>query len=67
MQLRLMDEVMDLGPRGVALLCAAEDAGALRCGMRLIDARGRGHVVSAVTMQDGLVHAPPAAGRGRLF
>ena len=29
MQLRLMDEVMDLGPRGVALLCAAEDAGAL--------------------------------------
>ena len=34
MQLRLMDEVMDLGPRGVALLCAAEDAGALRCGMR---------------------------------
>lgn len=53
MQLRLMDEVMDLGPRGVALLCAAEDAGALRCGMRLIDARGRGHVVSAVTMQDG--------------
>ena len=30
MHLRLMDEVMDLGPRGVALLCAAEDAGALR-------------------------------------
>lgn len=71
MQLRLMDEVMDLGPRGVALLCAAEDAGGLRCGMRLIDARGRGHVVSAVTMQDGLcmLHLPQgeAAYFERLF
>lgn len=62
MHLRLMDEVMDLGPRGVALLCAAEDAGALRCGMRLIDARGRGHVVSRRDHAGRPVHAPPAAG-----
>ena len=50
---------------------SAEDAGALRCGMRLIDARGRGHVVSAVTMQDGLcmLHLPQgeAAYFERLF
>ena len=71
MQLRLMDEVMDLGPRGVALLCAAEDAGALRAGGRIVDARGHEHAVSAVTLQDGLctLHLPQgeAAYFERLF
>ena len=63
---KLRDDYADLED-----LCAAEDAGALRCGMRLIDARGRGHVVSAVTMQDGLcmLHLPQgeAAYFERLF
>lgn len=71
MQLRLMDEVMDLGPRGVALLCAAEDAGALRSGVHIVDARGQAHAVCAVSMQDGLctLHLPQgkAAYFERLF
>ena len=72
MKLRLLDEVMDLGPRGAALFCLAEDgAPAIAPGARLTDARGNVHIVSAVTPQDGLITlylpAGDAAYFGRLF
>lgn len=71
MQLRLLDEVMDLGARGVALLCAAQDATALHPGVYIVDARGQAHKVAAVTLQDGIctLHLPrgEAAYFERLF
>lgn len=71
MQLRLMDEVMDLGPHGVALLCAEEEADGLQSGMRIVDARGHEHKVSAVSIQEGIctLHLPmgEAAYFERLF
>lgn len=58
--MRLLDEVMDLGERGVMLLCMDGEAASLRSGARLIDARGRAHTVAAVTAQDGvfMLHIP---------
>lgn len=53
MELRLLDEVMDLGSRGVALLCL-EGAEPLAAGAVLCDERGNRHVVSAVSFQDGV-------------
>ena len=72
MKLRLLDEVMDLGPRGAALFCLAEEgAAALAPGARLTDVRGNVHTVEAVTRQDGLatlyLPAGDAAYFGRLF
>ncbi|MCI5957376.1 MAG: hypothetical protein MRZ54_10365 [Clostridiales bacterium] len=71
MTLRLLDEVMDLGSRGAALFCLAEDGAALAPGARLTDARGNKHTVDAVTRQDGLVtlylSSGDAAYFGRLF
>lgn len=71
MQVRLLDDVMDLGDRGAALLCMTEDAPELRAGMRLADARGREHAIAGVTVQDGVctLHLPhgEAAYFERLF
>lgn len=54
MRIRLLDEVMDLGERGVMLLCMDDGAASLRPGMRLTDARGGVHALTAVTVQDGV-------------
>lgn len=53
MQLRLLDEVMELGDRGIALLWL-ECEGEVRPhdGMKLRDARGNVHEVSRVEQQD---------------
>lgn len=53
--LRLLDEVMDLGERGAALLWM-EAAGetAPYPGMKIRDARGNTHAVSAVTAEQGV-------------
>lgn len=67
MLLRLLDEVMDLGARGVALLCAAQDAATLRPGMYIVDARGRAHKVSAVSLQDGICTLHVPAGEAAYF
>ena len=70
--LRLLDEVMDLGERGVALLWM-EAAGETVpfSGMKLRDARGNVHGVAAVSEQDGVwtLHVPEgeAAYFERLF
>ena len=70
MQLRLVDEVLDLGARGVALLCDEEGA-AVRPGQLLRDARGNAHRVASVAGENGLLtlHIPggDAAYFGRLF
>ena len=70
--LRLLDEVMDLGERGVALLWVeAEDETAPYAGMRLRDARGGVHQVSAVTSEQGVTTLYLSGGSasyfGRLF
>ena len=66
--MRVMDEVIDLGPLGVMLLCVE---GTPRDGMRLRDARGKEHTVASVTENDGLytLHLPDgdADYLGRLF
>lgn len=50
MQLRLLDEVMDLGGRGIALLwLETEDEKAPYAGMKLRDARGNVHEVESVS------------------
>ena len=50
--LRLLDDVMDLGERGVALLwLEAEGETVPHEGMKLRDARGNMHEVSAVTRE----------------
>ena len=51
--MRILDEAIDLGPRGVALLCV-EYAKEPYAGMRLRDARGNVHTVARVSCQDGL-------------
>ena len=66
--MRLLDEVIDLGPAGVALLCME---GEPREGMRLKDARGNIHAVSSVSGAEGLytLHIPEGSADyfGRLF
>ena len=49
--MRMMDEVIDLEGLGIALLCVE---GAPRNGMRIRDARGNVHTVSAVTSEQGV-------------
>jgi len=53
MQLRLLDEVMELGERGIALLWL-ESGDDVRPydGMKLRDARGNVHEVASVSAQD---------------
>ena len=51
--MRIMDEAVDLGARGVALLCL-EYGREPYAGMRIRDARGNVHTVAQVTCQDGL-------------
>lgn len=66
--MRVMDEVIDLGPLGVMLLCVE---GTPHDGMRLIDARGKEHAVASVSENEGLytLHLPDgdAGYFGRLF
>jgi len=68
MLLRVMDEVIELGGLGIALLCTA---GEPRDGMRIRDARGNVHAVESVAEADGLftLYIPQgdAAYFGRLF
>jgi len=70
--LRLLDEVMDLGERGVALLWM-EAAGETvpYSGMKLRDARGNVHTVAAVSSEQGvctlLIPDGDASYFGRLF
>lgn len=70
--LRLVDEVMDLGERGVALLWmeAAEET-VPYAGMKLRDARGNVHAVSDVSGDQGvytlLIPEGDADYFGRLF
>lgn len=53
--LRLVDEVMDLGARGAALLwMEAEGETVPYGGMKIRDARGNVHTVSAVTSEQGV-------------
>lgn len=70
--LRLLDEVMDLGARGVALLWVEADGETVpRPGMRLRDARGNVHTIAAVTSEQGistlLIPDGSASYFGRLF
>ena len=55
--MRIMDEVIDLGPLGVMLLCVEGEA---REGMRLRDARGNTHAGGSVSENEGLytLHLP---------
>ena len=55
--MRIMDEVIDLGIAGVALLCTE---GEPRDGMKIRDARGNVHTVASVSGEDGLytLHIP---------
>ena len=55
--MRILDEVIDLGGHGVALLCIEGD---VRSGMRIRDALGHVHTVASVASQDGLLtlHIP---------
>lgn len=72
MQLRLLDEVMDLGSRGVALLwMEAEGERRPYAGMKLRDARGNVHEVASVSQYEQVttLYLPQgdAAYFGRLF
>lgn len=60
MQLRLLDEVLDLGGRGVMLLSMDEAAASLQPASTLLDARGAAHTLHAVSEQDGvfMLHIP---------
>ena len=66
--MQMLDEVIELGERGIVLLCVEGDA---RPGMKIRDARGNVHAVASVAEQDGLLtlHLPEgdAAYFGRLF
>ena len=72
MQLRLLDEVMELGDRGIALLWI-ETEGELRpyAGMMLRDVRGNVHEVESVSMHEQVMtlYLPKgdASYFGRLF
>jgi len=70
--LRLLDEVMDLGERGAALLwMEADGENVPYAGMKLRDARGNVHTVAAVTSEQGvftlLIPDGDASYFGRLF
>ena len=70
--LRLLDEVMDLGERGVALLWMETDGETIPyAGMKLRDARGTVHTVASVSSEQGvytlLISSGDAAYFGRLF
>lgn len=70
--LRLLDEVMDLGERGVALLWLEADGETVPYeGMKLRDARGSVHEVAAVTCEQHVhtlfIPGGDAAYFGRLF
>lgn len=70
--LRLLDEVMDLGERGVALLwLEADDEVVPHEGMKLRDACGSVHEVAAVTREQHVytlfIPGGDAAYFGRLF
>ena len=72
MQLRLLDEVMELGDRGIALLwLEAEGEARPHDGMKLRDARGNVHEVASVSTQEQVVtlYLPKgdASYFGRLF
>ena len=72
MQLRLLDEVMELGDRGIALLwLEAEGEARPHDGMKLRDARGNEHVVASVSEHDELTTLYLPEGNadyfGRLF
>ena len=66
--MRLLDEVIDLGFAGVALLCME---GTPHEGMKLRDARGSIHTVASVSCEDGVytLHLPEGDANyfGRLF
>jgi len=66
--MRFLDEVIELGAKGVALLCAE---GEPHSGMRIRDARGNVHQVTSVSGHDGLytLHLPQGDADyfGRLF
>lgn len=68
MELRLLDEVIDLGERGIMLICLEGEPAA---GMTVRDAHGNLHQVAEVSEQDGLwmMHLPEgkAAYFERLF
>ena len=55
--MRLLDEVIGLGPAGVALLCMEGDP---REGMKLRDALGKVHTVASVSSEGALcsLHIP---------
>ncbi len=55
--MRFLDEVIDVSPIGVCLLCVE---GEPREGMRIRDARGNIHAVASVNAEDGLfvLHLP---------
>ena len=55
--MRILDEVIDMGAHGVALICVEGEA---RGGMRVRDALGNVHEVASVHEQDGLrvLHIP---------
>lgn len=70
--LRLLDEVMDLGERGIALLwMEASGETVPYAGMKLRDARGNVHTVASVTSDEGvctlLIPDGDANYFGRLF
>ena len=72
MQLRLLDEVMELGDRGIALLwLEAEGEVRPHAGMRLRDARGNVHEVADVSSHESVMTLYLPAGDasyfGRLF
>lgn len=55
MELRVLDECLALGGRGVALLSMDDDcAPLLKTGMTLVDARGARHELGAVSEHDGV-------------
>ena len=66
--MQMLDEVIELGEKGIALLCVE---GEVHPGMKIRDARGNVHEVASVAEQDGLctLHLPQgdAAYFGRLF
>jgi len=71
-QLRLLDEVMDLGERGAALLwLEAEGEAVPHADMKIRDARGNVHEVAAVTREEQVytlfIPGGDAAYFGRLF
>lgn len=72
MQLRLLDEVMDLGERGAALLWLETEGEAVpHEGMKLRDAQGNVHEVTSVTGEQHVytlfISGGDAAYFGRLF